>query len=280
MLRRRVLLALSGLLLALLAWGCSGSGDEPSADQPAAASQPAAVTSLDVSSSAFSEKRPRKRIPHESTCYGANVSPPLKWSGVPEGAESLALIMEDLNNEEDKDVSSSAFSEKRPRKRIPHESTCYGANVSPPLKWSGVPEGAESLALIMEDLNNEEDKGVHWVLYNIPQNVTEPEGISTSTEVLPDGTTQGTNDGLSLGYSGPCPSVVVMQYSEHFSKNPLAGPHTYAFTVYALDAMLELGPAATRAELVSAMQGHVLALGETMGKYAAAVERKVYGSEN
>ena len=225
MLRRRVLLALSGLLLALLAWGCSGSGDEPSADQPAAASQPAAVTSLDVSSSAFSEKRPRKRIPHESTCYGANVSPPLKWSGVPEGAESLALIMEDLNNEEDKEV--------------------------------------------------------HWVLYNIPQNVTElPEGISTSTEVLPDGTTQGTNDGLSLGYSGPCPSVVVMQYSEHFSKNPLAGPHTYAFTVYALDAMLELGPAATRAELVSAMQGHVLALGETMGKYAAAVERKVYGSEN
>ena len=225
MLRRSVLIALSGLLVALLAWGCSSSGDGPSADQPAAASQPAAVTNLDVSSSAFSEKRPRKRIPHESTCYGVNASPPLKWSGVPEGAGSLALIM--------------------------------------------------------EDLNNEEDKGVHWVLYNIPPSVTElPSGISTSTEVLPDGTTQGTNDNANLGYLGPCPSVVVMQYSEHFSKNPLTGPHTYLFTVYALDEMLELGPGATKAELVSAMEGHVLAQGEAMGKYAATVERKVYGSEN
>jgi len=231
MLTRRFFVGLTVLLVALLAWGCSSSDDGSSADQPAAA-QPAAAAVL------------------------------------PADAASL-------------EVSSPVFSEIRPRKRIPHENTCYGANVSPPLQWSGVPEGAGSLALIMEDLDDQEDRGVHWVLYNIPPDVTElPEGISTSTEVLPDGMTQGTNDSMSLGYSGPCPTVVVMQYSEHFSKNTLAGPHTYAFTVYALDAMLELGPAATRAELMGAMQGHVLAKGETMGKYAATLERKVYGSES
>jgi hypothetical protein len=90
--RLRVLVSLSGLLLALVAWGCSSAGD---ADKPAAAAVPVAAASLEVSSPVFSNTRPRKRIPKESTCYGVNSSPPLDWSEVPVGAKSLALIVEE-----------------------------------------------------------------------------------------------------------------------------------------------------------------------------------------
>lgn len=92
-------LAGASLLLAMLvALGCSGS-DEPAADQPAAAAQPAAETTLSMSSPNFQElTRPRKRIPKENTCYEGDISPPLDWTGVPPGAQSLALIVEDREN--------------------------------------------------------------------------------------------------------------------------------------------------------------------------------------
>ena len=224
---RRPFIGLPILLVALLAWGCSSSGDESAADQPAAALvQPGAVTALEVSSPVFSEIRPRKRIPHESTCYGVNASPPLEWSGVPEGAESLALIAEDIDHQ------------------------------------------AGPWAL--------------WVMYNTPPTVTElPVGISTSTDVLPDGTTQGNNDERRLGYTGPCPPPVVKAYAAYiYAASAPTPPHQYVFTVYALNTTLDLSPAATKAELVIAMEGHILAQGETVGKYTAGVETKVFGTEN
>ena len=89
----------------------------------------------------------------------------------------------------------------RPRVRIAKEYTCYGDNLSPPLEWSGAPEGTLSFALIGDDIDHHTGTWAHWVLYNIPPTVTElTEGITTSTAELPDGTVQGLNDYKNVGY--------------------------------------------------------------------------------
>ena len=219
----RTLAATPVLLLALVAWGCSGSDD---ADQPAAA-QPVAFASLVVSSPVFTEIRPRVRIPKKHTCYGENISPPLIWSGVPQGTKSLALMVEEPDTKETEVAS-------------PQIATTFGA--------------------------------VHWLLYNIPPDVTGlPEGVPTSTDVLPDGTIQGVNtlkeETQQMGYSGPCPPPTVVRRIH----NRVAGrtgdlPHGYYFKLYALDTELDLAPGATRDDLTAAMEGHILAYGETFGK--------------
>jgi Raf kinase inhibitor-like YbhB/YbcL family protein len=219
--RLRVLVSLSGLLLALVAWGCSSAGD---ADKPAAAAVPVAAASLEVSSPVFSNTRPRKRIPKDSTCYGVNSSPPLDWSEVAAGAKSLALIVEE------------------PEERISSANSNYSI--------------ISSVGL------------VHWVLFNIPPDVTMlPGAIPTATDVLPDGTVQGMNDFGGIGYSGPCPSPSTVVYKTGESQQNADLPREYYFRVYALDAILDLAPGATKADLVAAMEDHMLAYGETMGKY-------------
>jgi len=210
-------------LLTMVAWGCSGS-DEGGSDQPAAAVVPGAATSLEVSSAVFSEIRPRKRIPRESSCYGANVSPPLDWSGVSGNAKSLALIVEE------------------PEERL---SSANKQN------YSFVPSGGS----------------VHWVLFNIPADATTlAGGIPTSTGVLPDGAVQGMNSFGEIGYTGPCPSPSVVVYWTS-NKQSSDKPREYYFRLYALDAMLDLAPGATKADLTAAMEGHIVASGETFGKF-------------
>ena len=109
---------------------------------------------------------------------------------------------------------------------------------------------------------------IHWVLYNIPPDVAWlAEGVSSSTDVLPDGTTQGTNDYKTIGYNGPCPPPPTITYrAGYWSKLP-GDPHRYYFRLYALDAQIGLASGATKAELVSAIEGHVLAQADTRGKY-------------
>ena len=210
-------------LLALVAWGCFGS-DEGASEQLAAAAVPAASTSLEVSSTAFSEIRPRKRIPRESSCYGANVSPPLDWSGVSANAKSLALIVEE------------------PEERL---SSVNKQN------YSFVPSGGS----------------VHWLLFNIPSDATTiAEGIPTTTGVLPDGSIQGMNSFGQIGYSGPCPSPSVVVYWTS-NKQSSDSPREYYFRLYALDSMLDLAAGATKADLTAAMEGHIVASGETLGKF-------------
>ncbi len=136
---------------------------------------------------------------------------------------------------------------------IPPTYTCDGSDLSPPLSWSAVPAKAKSLALIADDPDAPRGTWVHWVAWNIPATVHDlPEGVP-KRDTLPNGMKQGTTDFRSIGYGGPCPP---------------SGTHRYFFKLYALDATLNLLPSTTKKDLETAMQGHVLAQSELMGKYA------------
>jgi hypothetical protein len=135
---------------------------------------------------------------------------------------------------------------------IPSRYTCDGPDLSPPLEWKGVPEGARSLALVADDPDAPMGTWVHWVIYRIPADSTGlPEGVAKKRE-LPDGTRQGKNDFRRIGYGGPCPP---------------SGTHRYFFKLYALDRPVDLPPGATKAQLIEAMKGHVIAEAELMGRY-------------
>jgi Raf kinase inhibitor-like YbhB/YbcL family protein len=139
---------------------------------------------------------------------------------------------------------------------IPAQYTCEGKDVSPPLEFSGVPQGAKSLALIVHDPDAPDPKApqrdwVHWVLYDLPPSCTGlPEGVSASA--LPQGTQQGMNDWKKPGYGGPCPPI---------------GRHRYFFVLAALDAKLDDLGTPTRQKLERAFAGHLLARAELIGTY-------------
>jgi Raf kinase inhibitor-like YbhB/YbcL family protein len=139
---------------------------------------------------------------------------------------------------------------------IPARYTCDGDDVSPPLSWSGVPAGARSLALIVDDPDAPDPKAprmtwVHWVLYNIPPGATAlAEGLDAKD--LPKGTLEGVNDWKRTGYGGPCPPI---------------GRHRYFHKLYALDTVLPDLGRPTKAKLEDAMRGHVLMQAELIGTY-------------
>jgi Raf kinase inhibitor-like YbhB/YbcL family protein len=137
--------------------------------------------------------------------------------------------------------------------RIPDIYTCESDDVSPPLRWSGCPIGARSLALICDDPDAPRGTWVHWVLFNLPIEAVElAQGVPKVPE-LPSGPRQGRNDSGRVGYMGPCP--------------PPGKPHRYFFRLYALDIALGLQPGITKAELEHAMTQHVLGQGTLMGVY-------------
>jgi len=146
-------------------------------------------------------------------------------------------------------ITSSAFEEGG---MIPRKYTCDGANISPPLAWDSVPEETKTLALIGDDPDAPMGTWVHWVVYALPPDLRElPEDIPP-TETLENGAQQGTNDFRKIGYGGPCPP---------------GGTHRYYFKLYALDITLDRDPGMTKADLLKAMNGHILAEGRVMGKY-------------
>lgn len=138
---------------------------------------------------------------------------------------------------------------------IPSACTCEGEGRSPHLAWSDIPEGAKSLALIVDDPDAPDPRApqrtwVHWILFDIPPTVHElEEGASVD---LPEGVRQGINDSRRLGYGPPCPPI---------------GRHRYVFKLYALDRALPSLDEPTKDELVEAMQGHVLARAQLIGTY-------------
>ncbi|AVR96879.1 YbhB/YbcL family Raf kinase inhibitor-like protein [Pseudoduganella armeniaca] len=137
----------------------------------------------------------------------------------------------------------------------------YADGVSPPLSWQSVP-GARSYAVIMEDPDARPYRPfVHWLAWNIPAAVTAlPEGVQEQPRLTePAGVLQGRNTRGSTGYYGPRPPVG-------------DAAHRYHFQVFALDTMLELPFGADREQLVAALQGHVLARGAVVGRYAQKVK--------
>ncbi|MEE8360084.1 MAG: YbhB/YbcL family Raf kinase inhibitor-like protein [Candidatus Omnitrophota bacterium] len=155
------------------------------------------------------------------------------------GGESMAL-----------ELKSPDFKNGAP---IPAKYTCKGKDISPPLVWSDIPEGAKSIALICDDPDAPSMTWVHWVVYNIPTDTKGfQEGLPKDPE-LPDGTLQGITDFRTIGYGGPCP--------------PPGGPHRYYFKLYVLDRVLVLGSGATKKMLLDAMKGHVLEETQLMGTF-------------
>ena len=253
----------TALLLALFIAGCSSSEDDGGATGGAAAADTSSGggdeategykltqtfdMSIEVTSPVFNRIR---RIPTDHTCppktlkpgenYDpsafdptrtfANSSPPLEWTGVPEGTVSIALVMDS-----DQIVEPVVYFPKA------------GAESAPDNAWS------------------------HWVIWNIPADSTGlSEGVATTTEALAIGpnTRQGVNDDKTVGYSGPCPLPVTPIYSKKGYRTPKV-VFSYFFHVYALDIEVDLGPEATKGELLKAIDGHILAGGEISGEFVA-----------
>ncbi len=154
-------------------------------------------------------------------------------------------------NEKIFSLSSPAFEHNG---LIPSVYTCDGKNINPDLSIQGVPEGAMSLAHIMDDPDIPDfvkekyniTEYIHWVVFNIDPSITE---ILENTE--PSGIS-GQNGVATHGYTGPCPPD---------------RQHRYMFNLYALDIMLELPAGATKVEVLKAMEGHILAHTTLIGLY-------------
>lgn len=145
-------------------------------------------------------------------------------------------------------LSSPAFSMNEP---IPPHYTCEGAGVSPPLAWSGVPEGTKSLVLLVDDPDAPSRTFTHWVVYDLPPSARGlPEAVPESE--LPSGARLGTNDYRRGAYGPPCPP---------------RGRHRYIHKLYALDVLLGDPSGRSQAEVERAMQGHVLAEAQLIGTY-------------
>ena len=164
----------------------------------------------------------------------------------------VVVAGEASGNEMTLNLTSSAFKQGG---KIPSNYTCEGDDISPPLAFAGVPKGAKSLALVIDDPDAPDPKAprrvwVHWVVLNLPP---ETNGLAenASARGLPAGALHGVNDFQKKTYGGPCPPI---------------GRHRYFFKLYALDVTLP-AKALSKSELEAAMEGHVLGKAELMATY-------------
>jgi Raf kinase inhibitor-like YbhB/YbcL family protein len=143
---------------------------------------------------------------------------------------------------------------------IPARFSCEGQNLSPTLQITGVPSGAQSLVLIVDDPDAPSGTFTHWLVWNIPPDTKILPGGARADSGIPGlahhqghPVMQGTNDFGKIGYSGPCPP---------------AGAHRYFFRLCALDTGFYLPTGASRKDLDSAINGHIIATALLMGRYA------------
>ena len=162
--------------------------------------------------------------------------------GLPVGEETIEVVS-------DRFVSLGTV---RPR------YTCVGIDLSPDLRWSGVPEEAESIVIFLDDPDAPGGSFSHWLVYDLPASVSDiPEGRGGPSAGFPFGGFQGQNGfGGRLGYAGPCP--------------PRGQTHAYVLRVYAIDGLLGLGARATSAEVLGAIRGRVLGHGSLSATYQRA----------
>jgi Raf kinase inhibitor-like YbhB/YbcL family protein len=142
---------------------------------------------------------------------------------------------------------------------IPAKYTCEGADISPPLEWSGAPSGTKSFALIMDDPDAPDPAKpqrvyVHWVVYNIPAGTTKL-AENAAKSGLPSGAMQGSNDWGKQTYGGPCPPI---------------GRHRYFFKLYALNTEMKGLGNPNKAQFEKAMQGYIVGTTELIGTYQKA----------
>ena len=145
-------------------------------------------------------------------------------------------------------ISSDAFKNGA---MIPTKFSCHGSDVSPVLSWSDAPKATKSFVLIMDDPDAPMGVWVHWILFNIPANITK---LEENISQLPTGAVIGSNSWHRQSYNGPCPP---------------SGTHRYFFKLYALDSILNLPAGSNKEAVEKAMHGHVLAIAELMGKYGS-----------
>ncbi len=174
----------------------------------------------------------------------ATTAPPPTLSPTPEAPQAPPTVAPEPTTLTDFVLQSPAFNEGDP---IPVRYTCDGENLSPPLTWQGTPPKTQALVLIMDDPDAPGGTWVHWVLYDIPPEVTQLAEGAQGVGVA------GINSWHESGYGGPCP--------------PPGKPHRYVFHLYALDAPLGLAPGATRQEVEQALQDHLLAEATLFGLF-------------
>lgn len=135
---------------------------------------------------------------------------------------------------------------------IPKQYTCVGRNVSPPLTWTHPPEGTKSFVLIVDDPDAPMGTWVHWIVFNIPAEISDLEEDLTimNKRIDPNAIHVGKNSYGSMRYQGPCPPN---------------GTHRYFFKLYAIDILLPLLSSPFKSQLLEAINGHVLAHAELMG---------------
>jgi Raf kinase inhibitor-like YbhB/YbcL family protein len=177
----------------------------------------------------------------------------MRWVGFTLFFLSAALAKSDGGSIMEFKLKSQSFDQNG---KIPMQYTCEGEDVSPHLSWSGAPKGTKSFILISDDPDAPDPKApkmtwVHWVLYNLPPDVSELK-LGVAQSELPAGTKEGLNDWKRTGYGGPCPPI---------------GKHRYFFKLYALTKVLPDLETPTKAALEKAMKDHVLAKTELMGTY-------------
>jgi Raf kinase inhibitor-like YbhB/YbcL family protein len=140
-------------------------------------------------------------------------------------------------------ISSSAFADGS---SIPAKYTCDGSDTSPPLAFSGLPPNAKSLALVVDDPDAPGGTFDHWIVWNIPPSTT------AVAEGQPPQGVMGRNGFRKDAYGGPCPP---------------SGEHRYQFKLYALDSTINLRPSSSKRDLENAMNGHIIAEAQMVGKY-------------
>jgi Raf kinase inhibitor-like YbhB/YbcL family protein len=147
-------------------------------------------------------------------------------------------------------LTSAAFVDGQP---IPVKYTADALDISPPLAWTNAPAGTQSLALIADDPDAPAGDWTHWMIYDLPPATKMLAEDQFKVAQFKNGAKQGLNDFKKTGYNGPAP--------------PVGKAHRYYFKLYALNAMTGLPPGANKADLLKAMDGHVLGEGKLMGTY-------------
>lgn len=159
----------------------------------------------------------------------------------------MSLLICTEANAQDFVLKSSAFSNNA---TIPIIYTCNGQNISPPLTWENAPANTQSFALVFNAPDTPMGTLYLWVLYNIPNTVT---SFAEAQDISPDQILTGSNSFSETSYRGPCP--------------PDEYIHRYVFTIYALDAKLDLRAGADFNDVMTNIKRHEIKHAELIGVF-------------